>query len=89
METMELLPRSTEDANIDGPDCLECGSPTELYIAPSQFAGLWQCLNPDCAASDEHEHTWDYTSRTVEDFEGNESEESIRECEVCHDTEVL
>jgi hypothetical protein len=41
---------------IAGPACSECSGPTELYCYPHQYAGLWECLDPECGTSDTHEH---------------------------------
>lgn len=38
--------------------CPECGSRALLNLFPNYFAGIWNCTNIDCAASDicDHEH---------------------------------
>lgn len=34
--------------------CSECGGLAVLYTYPHQYAGIWECQNPDCGASDSH-----------------------------------
>lgn len=48
--------------------CLECGSLAILYCHPNQYAGIWECQNPECGASDTHEHSDHYEVETVEDW---------------------
>lgn len=44
--------------------CKECGSPAELHLT-GPYKGIWGCKNPECQASDNHEHT-DVTRETIE-----------------------
>jgi len=43
-----------------GVKCTECGSLAILYTK-GEFAGLWECQNDDCGATDEHDHTGEDT----------------------------
>jgi len=45
--------------------CPECGSETILYKAPHQYAGMGECQNTDCGASDSHECV-DFNTEVVE-----------------------
>lgn len=37
-------------------DCPDCASAAKLYIYGSIWAGIWECENPECGASDSCEH---------------------------------
>ena len=67
--------------------CSECGGFAVLFCYPSQYAGIWECDNPECGASDTHEHD-DVQSVTVEcdtmrNGEHDTYETEIYECQTC------
>lgn len=45
--------------------CPVCGSSAELAIEPSMWAGIWECTNEFCGASDSCEHD-NYHSEAIE-----------------------
>lgn len=44
--------------------CTECGGLALLHTR-GEFAGIWECENPDCGATDAHDHT-DEDTRSYE-----------------------
>lgn len=81
---MKLLERDAH--TISYKPCPDCGSETELSVFPSPTAGIWQCLNPDCAVSDEHEHGDTITQTAVSwpvDQYDEPQEEEVQVCAVC------
>lgn len=71
--------------------CPECGSAAKLYVEPSMWAGIWECENEDCGASDSCEHA-DYTTESIEvDVMGADGERDgapaiINVCDDCGKT---
>lgn len=59
--------------------CPECGSPTILNLHGSKHAGIWECTNLECGASDvcEHEKT------TTEDVLIDGGIELTEICDAC------
>jgi hypothetical protein len=71
--------------------CTLCGSEAVLYKFPHQYAGLWECLNAECAASDTHEHDEiieetvpaEYLHQSDNGIESDEYEVTINVCATC------
>lgn len=36
--------------------CTECGHRARMYMYPGKYAGIWECTNPECGASDSCDH---------------------------------
>lgn len=72
--------------------CPECGSATLLYCKPHEHAGIWECQNPACGASDscDHEDTetkqdWVYYPTPQQIDQGTDHDELVtwQECLDC------
>lgn len=46
--------------------CPDCGQLAILYRYPHQYAGIWECQNEACGASDTHDHTPHLEIETIE-----------------------
>lgn len=69
------MQRNETQDMIAGPACPECGaSATILYCHPHKFAGIWECINPECGASDTHEHE-NIEIETTEDWPTSPNDE--------------
>lgn len=72
-------------------NCPLCGSPTLLNLWPDKYAGIWECTNDKCGASDSCEHASTH-SETVTDYRpsqeqidrGTDHDETF-EVEICDD----
>lgn len=48
--------------------CPECGAKTILFVHPHEFAGVWECQNPKCGASDSCDHEKTHTESVQVDY---------------------
>lgn len=56
--------------------CPLCGSPTLLHVWPDKLAGIWECTNDQCGASDACEHVSTHTeSFTVDTMTNGEHDQ--------------
>lgn len=67
--------------------CTECGHLAVLYTYPHQYAGIWECQNEACGASDTHGHDdiqiVDVEQDTMRNGEHDTYTTQIYECQTC------